>query len=197
MLRRLFAILLSLVIALVVIGFLLPATATVERDRVIDQPPEVLFEVLSDLRHFTRWTPWLDGDDPEAFRLEGPPAGVGATLVWREATEAGASRMWITAVDPMRRIDFDLEFGDNEAEGWFVIESDGLDQRVRWGMTMRFGALDLVGRYVGLMLPGLVGREYEAGLDRLDRYLEDSPGRVPELPGHLDEDMFRPSTPRQ
>jgi uncharacterized protein YndB with AHSA1/START domain len=190
MARRLFAVLLSLVVVLVVVGFLLPASAIVERDRNFEQPPEVLFEVLSDLRHFTRWTPWLDGDDPDAFRLEGPPSGVGATLVWRQATEAGASRMWITAIEPGRRIDFDLEFGENEAQGWFIIEPDGLDQQVRWGLTMRFGALDLVGRYVGLMLPGLVGREYDRGLEQLDEYLQQSPGQVPELPAGLSEEAL-------
>ena len=68
MLRRLFAVLLSLVIVLVLIGFMLPASVVIERDRSFDRPPELLFEVLSDLRHFTRWSPWLDGEDEGRFR---------------------------------------------------------------------------------------------------------------------------------
>ena len=190
MLRRLFAVLLALVIALVIIGFMLPASVVVERQHSMSNSPEVLFEVLSDLRHFAQWSPWLSGEDERAFRIEGPPAGVGATLIWREGTEAGTSRMRITAVEPDRRIEFDLEFGTNDAEGWFQIEPDSLDQQVTWGLAMQVGAFDLVGRYVGLMLPGLIGGEYTRGLQQLEAYLERSPGAVPDLPDDLDADLL-------
>lgn len=190
MLRRLFAVLLSLVIALVVIGFMLPASVVVERQHSMAHSSEVLFEVLADMRHFSQWTPWLGAEGEGTFRIEGPPAGVGATLVWREGTEAGTSRMRIVAVEPSRRIDFDLEFGDNDAEGWFLIEPEGLDQRVTWGLAMQFGALDLVGRYVGLMLPGLIGTEYDRGLQQLEEYLERTPGRVPDLSDDLDAELL-------
>lgn len=188
MLRRLFAVLLALVIALVVVGFMLPASVVVERERTMAHSPELLFEALSDIRHFAQWTPWLAAEDEGAYRIEGPPAGVGATLIWREASEAGTSRMRIATLDPYRRIDFDLEFGDNHAEGWFLIEPDGPQQRVTWGLAMQFGTLDLVGRYVGLMLPGLIGGEYARGLERLDDYLGQSPGRLPELRDDSEDD---------
>jgi len=190
MLRRLFAVLLAMVVVLVIIGFMLPASVTVERDRAFDYPPELLYEVLSDLRHFTQWSPWLDGDSPDSFRLEGPPSGAGATLIWREGADAGASRMWITALERPRRVEYDLEFGENDAEGWFLIEADGIGYRVHWGLSMQFGTLDLVGRYVGLMLPGLVGREYDNGLERLEAYLDQADGQMPELPAHLDAELF-------
>ncbi len=196
MLRRLFAILLALVILLVIVGFMLPASVTVERDRAFEQPPELLYEVLSDLRHFVQWSPWLEGAVPGAYRLEGPPSGVGATLVWREGADAGASRLWITAVEAPRRIDYELEFGDNEAEGWFRVESDGIGYRVHWGLSMQFGALDLVGRYVGLMLPGLVGREYDRGLEHLEEYIEQAGGQVPELPEDLESELFERNASR-
>ena len=190
MFRRLFAVLLALVVLLIIIGFMLPTTVTVERDRAINHSPQVLYEVVSDLRHFVQWSPWLDGNVRGDFRLEGPASGAGATLVWREGADAGASRMWITAVEPPRRVDFELEFGDNDAQGWFLIEPDGIGYRVHWGLAMQFGALDLVGRYVGLMLPGLVGREYDRGLEQLEEYLEQTPGQVPELPDELDAELF-------
>ncbi len=196
MLRRLFAVLLALVILLVVIGFMLPASVTVERDRAFDHPPEVLYEVVSDLRHFVQWSPWLDGAAPDTYRLEGAASGVGATLVWREGADAGASRMWITAVEASRRVEYELEFGDNEADGWFRIDSDGIGYRVHWGLSMEFGTFDLVGRYVGLMLPGLVGREYDNGLQRLEEYLEQAGGQVPELPPGLDGELLHRNTRR-
>lgn len=187
MIRKLFSILLALVVALIVIGFLLPTTVEVERSRVVDHRQDIVFEVLADMRHFSQWAPWLSRRSDMDWRLEGPPQGVGATLVWHETPETEASRLWIVAVDPgSQRIDMQLELGGAEADSWFkVIDAPG-GREVYWGMRMRFGALDLVGRYVGLMLPGLVGRDYRNGLERLDEYLSRSPGRVPELPEELD-----------
>lgn len=182
MLRRLFALLLAFIVVLVIVGFLLPTTVTVERSRVIDQPPDVVFEAVTDLRHFVQWSPWTSGDTALDYRLEGPSSGEGATLVWNEEREGGGGRLWIVAVDAARRVDLELELGESEATGWFTIEPGDNGQRVSWGMQMRFGALDLVGRYAGLLLPGLVGGEYRQGLERLEAYLEDSPGRLPELP---------------
>lgn len=185
MIRKLFGVLLALVVALVVIGFLLPTTVTVERSRVIDQPRPVIFDVLDDMRHFSQWAPWLARQAEPTWRLEGPASGVGSTLVWNETPQSEASRMWIVGVDRPDRIDLELELSGNRAESWFELADAAGGQEVRWGMRIRFGALDLVGRYVGLILPGLVGSDYEAGLDRLDDYLAGASGDVPDLPPDL------------
>ncbi|QOC21145.1 SRPBCC family protein [Wenzhouxiangella sp. AB-CW3] len=190
MLRRLLVILLAVVIVLVIVGFMLPRTVAVERDRVFDHPRENLFAVLSDLRHFTQWSPWLADEAPDSFRLEGRPSGIGSTLVWREEADVGASRMWITSIDPLQRIDYALEFGDRQARGWFVIEDDVDGYRVRWGMGIQSGTFDLVGRYLGLLLPGMIGRSYEEGLDDLADYLDAAGGDVPALPESLVTDFL-------
>jgi len=182
MIRKLFGILLALVVVLIVIGFLLPTTITVERARVVDHPREVVFEVLGDLRHFTQWAPWFGRQSEMSWRLEGPVQGVGAALVWNETPDSEASRLGIVGIESPKRIDMKLELGGNEADSWFLVAPVPDGHEVRWGMRIDFGALDLVGRYVGLMLPGLVGSDYREGLERLDEYLSRSPGRVPELP---------------
>src|SRR5699024_2097272 len=82
MIRKLFGVLLALVVALIVIGFLLPTTVEVERSRVVDHRQDIVFEVLGDMRHFSQWTPWLSRRSDIDWHLEGPPQGVGATLVW-------------------------------------------------------------------------------------------------------------------
>jgi len=185
MIRKLFGVLLALIVALIVIGFLLPTTVVIERERVVDHPREVIFEVLGDLRHFTQWAPWLNRHSDTSWRLEGPAQGVGATLVWNETPEAKASRLWIVGVEPPRRVDMKLELSGNEADSWLAVVDAAGGREVRWGMRIEFGALDLVGRYVGLILPGLAGSDYRKGLERLDEYLARSPGRVPALPENL------------
>ncbi len=188
MIRRLFAVLLAIVVVILIVGFMLPRQVTVERSVTIDQPAEVIFEVLSDFRHFSQWSPWHEADPDAGYRIEGPPSGVGATLVWSDEAGSGAGRLWIVGVSPNERIDMEMELGDSEVESYFRLEPDGLGQRVTWGMQVEFGVFDLTGRYIGLMLPSLIGRSYRDGLERLADYLDRTPGQVPPVPEDLEMD---------
>ena len=196
MIRRIFAVLLALVVVIIIVGFLLPRQVTVERSVVIDQPADVIFDVLNDFRHFGQWSPWHARNPDAGYRVEGPPTGRGATLVWSDEGGSGAGRLWIVDTDRPWHIDMRLELGEVESESFFRIEPEGLAQRVYWGMRMEFGAFDLTGRYIGLMLPGLIGRSYQDGLERLVEYLDTTPGSVPELPAEFadqppDDDVWR------
>lgn len=57
-----------------------------------------------------------------SWRLEGPPQGVGATLVWNETPESEASRLWIVGIDRPDRIDMTLELGGSQAASWFELD---------------------------------------------------------------------------
>lgn len=181
MLRRVFATLLGIVVLVIVVGFFLPRQVVVERSQLIDQPAEVIFEVMQDFRHFQFWSPWHEASPEAGYRLEGPDSGPGATLVWSDDGGSGAGRMWIVATERPSRIDMKMELGESELDSWFQIEPEGLGQRVSWGMRMEVGRFDLTGRYLGLMLPGLVGRSYSEGLESLAEYLSQTPGQVPPL----------------
>ena len=190
MLRRLFAVLLAIVILIILVGFMLPRTITIERDRTIDQPREVIFEVLQDFRHFSAWSPWHAANPDAGYRIEGRPAGVGAALAWSDEGGSGAGRLTIVATDPPRRIDMQMELGESENLSYFLIEPDGLGQRVTWGLQVEFNTFDLTGRYIGLLLPAMIGRSYNEGLERLEAYLAETPGRVPEPPADFIDDTF-------
>lgn len=176
MIRTAFLALLTLVAVLVIGGFFLPRETVIERERVIDQPRELVFQVLADLRHFQQWSPWFDHIPEADIRTEGIPGGIGSALVWSDERSGTSGRMWIVALSALERIDLDLELGDNEAEVHFSLaESAASGYRVAWGMRVEVGMLDLVGRYAGLLLPRLVGRDFDQGLERLERYLADMP----------------------
>ncbi len=171
LLRRTFAILLAAAVLVVLFGFLLPRTTTVERHVVIDRSPEEIFQVLADLHNFPHWVPWLERVSEDDYRFEGPETGIGSTLVWND--QAGGGRLWITDAVPSRSIDLQMELGETQSSNFFRIATvEGGKQRVTWGLQIEAERLDLVGRYMSLILPGLVGPEYERGLARLVEYLD-------------------------
>ena len=182
MLRRLLAIMLAIVITIILVGFFLPRQFTIQRSLLIEQPPEVIFAVLNDMRHFNQWSPWYARDPDAGYRVEGPEQGVGSTLVWSDEDGSGAGRLQIVESRPFEAIDLQMELGDTEADTFYQLEPGSEGTRVTWGMRVEFGTFDLTGRYIGLMLPGMIGKDYREGLERLASYLEQAGGQVPEVP---------------
>jgi len=182
MIRKLFGALLILSVALVILGFLLPGSVKVERTVTMQHPEHLIFDVLQDMRHFPEWAPWLVDRPQTAWRLEGPATGAGATLVWRETPQSDESRMWIVETQSPRWVGMKMDLAGNEFDTWYEIARGIEGQQVTWGMTARFGPVDLVGRYVGLALPYLVGRQYQKGLESLNNYLARTPGQRPPVP---------------
>ena len=182
MIRIAFVILLGLVIGLVIVGLFLPREIVIERDRVIDHPREIIFEVLQDFRHFPQWSPWFDHGPSTEFRFERPGSGIGSSMVWHEPRSDRGGRLWIVGLSRLETIEMQLELGEVDSEMTFRVDRAAEPgYRVSWTLRMEVGALDLVGRYTGLLLQRLVGRDYAEGLDRLGRYLDQTPGRVPPL----------------
>ena len=52
-----------------------------------------------------------------------------------------------------------------------MLEPEGDTTRVRWQFDTEFG-WDLLGRYVGLMLDGMIGTSYDKGLKELKARIE-------------------------
>lgn len=190
MIRTAVLMLLGIVISLVVFGLFLPREIVIERDRVIDHPREIIFEVMQDFRHFPQWSPWFDHSPNTEFRFERPGSGIGSSMSWIEPRSGRSGRLWVVGLNRLNSIEMQLELGEVESDMSFRIEQAAeFGYRVSWAMRMEVGALDLVGRYTGLLLQRLVGRDYDEGLDRLARYLDQSPGSVPPLVNADNEDL--------
>ena len=171
MLRKVFLSLLGLLLVLVVIGFLLPRQATFERSLVIDQPAAAIFDVLVDMDQFMAWSPWGEAQGIENWWVEGQRGdATGGTLVW-QGQGGQQGRLWVVSTDRPRRIDLQMELDDNVVDTFYRIEPEGFGQRVSWGMSLEFGMFDLTGRYVGQILPRMIGGSYDQGLANLAEYL--------------------------
>ena len=185
--KRILSVLLAIVLLILLVGFMLPREVTVQRSQSIEASPEAVFAVLNDLRYFNQWSPWAQRDPEASYRLEGPASGPGSTLVWDG--QGGGGRLWIVDAHRPERVDLMMELGDATVDTGFNIRaSDGASNggsEVTWTMQARFGALDLTGRYIGLMLPALVGPDYRRGLERLAAYFDAHQGQRPPVPDEL------------
>ena len=162
--------------AVVLIGFMLPHRAHVERSAVIPAPRCEVYGVLDSFRVFDRWSPWADKDPQMKVRLSGPPAGAGAYYDWSGNKSVGSGTQHIVATAPDTSIDLDLKFSgfDGASQVRYTLEPDGDNTRVTWAMDTTLGSNPLA-PYFGLLMDYTVGPDFEAGLARLKAYVEQQP----------------------
>lgn len=171
---RIAALVLGALFALLIVGgLLLPGEIRVARSIEIDVPPEQVFPLVNDLEAFNRWSPWAALDSETKFELSGPDSDVGARLSWSsDNPEVGSGSQEIVHSQFPDQVDLRVDFGPRgSAEASFELEPLEAGTKVTWSFGYQIG-YDLIGRYMGLLMDGLVGKKYEEGLARLKRLAE-------------------------
>jgi hypothetical protein len=165
---------LVVLIALGVAGaYLLPREVVVTREAVIAAPPAAVFPWVNSLQKTTEWSPWMGLDPEMSVTFEGPETGVGNVMLWTSANpDVGNGRQEITLSEPDARVESALDFGDmGTALASVSLAPEGDGTRVTWGLVTDLG-MNPIGRYMGLMMDGWIGADYEKGLALLKAKVE-------------------------
>lgn len=164
----------GLVVLLILVGLALPRHTRVAVETQIDAHPATVFALANDFRRFSLWSPWFDTDPNARIVYSGPARGVGATITWDGAI-IGTGTQTITESRPFKHIATTINPGESgEAKYWFDISGVSGGSTVTWSFETD-NDFNIVGRYFGLMLSGVVRRDYEAGLASLKELAETLP----------------------
>lgn len=159
---------------LLVVGLILPSKIHVERSIEILAPKSAVFATLNSLREFNKWSPWAKRDPTTTYTFSGPETGVGARMEWK-SKEMGDGTQEIIAVDSDQRITVALDFGEmGKATAYYALHPAEEGTSVTWGFDEDVG-MNFIGRYFGLVMDSLVGKDYEEGLATLKALLEAPP----------------------
>lgn len=168
----------GVLIALVVgAGFVLPDNAHVERAIVVNAKPATVYAVLNGFRQFNKWSPWAKLDPNAKYTVEGPMTGVGAKQSWTsEDPNVGSGSQEIIAVSPNQSVTMKLTFSDFDSDNTalYVLTPEGEGTRIVWGFDMGCRG-NIMCRYFGLMMDGMLGPDYESGLLNLQALVETLP----------------------
>ncbi len=175
-LKWLLIVVLALAGGVVGVGFMLPATAHLERSIEINSPPATAFVVLNSFKRFQDWSPWKKYDPNAIVTTSGPETGVGAKQAWA-SEETGDGSQEIIASKPYEQIDVKLVFGGFENDNYvavYKLEPVGATAtRVTWTFDAQYSSM--LGRYFGLMTDAMLGPDYEDGLANLKALVETLP----------------------
>ena len=164
----------ALILVVAVIGLFLPSRANVERDTRIGASPATVFALLNDFHQVNKWSHWLEEDPNARFDFFGPRRGVGATFAW-DGNIIGKGRQTISESVPFKRIIYDLNFEDEDtATTIFDLSEVDEETGLVGTFNMEFG-FNLVDRYIGLIIGGVIGENNEEGLASLKLMAEGLP----------------------
>ena len=166
-------VIVALVVAFTLGGFLLPSGQYVERSIVINADQAEVFSLVSDFRQFNKWSPWAEYDPDAQYEFSGPAIGVGSIMKWRsEHPNVGNGTQEIVEIQPGTMVKSKLRFDgfDTPVFTSFTLQPTENGTRVTWAFD---GNMDnILGRYMGLMMDKWVGTDYERGLANLKKLAE-------------------------
>ena len=175
MFKKILLVLVALVLIVIIGGLLLPSKVTVERSVLINRPASMVFATVNSFQLFPKWSPWQDLDPNMHQAIEGPREGVGARLVWSGNGKVGSGSDTITAFDPDRSVDTDIDFGKmGTAKARLLAEAEGKATKTTWRLTIDMGA-NPIGHYFGLTMDRTIGPDFATGLAKLKRLVEAMP----------------------
>jgi effector-binding domain-containing protein len=174
--RKILMALAATAVLLIAVGFLLPATAHVERSTVIDAPTCTVFTLVNGFKSFNQWSPWFELDPNARYTFHGPEYGAGSRVSWvSDNPNVGSGSQTVTGSEPNKTVLLALDFGpQGAAKAFFNLNSEGPTTRVTWGFDTDFG-YNLFSRYFGLFFNSMIGADFEKGLAGLKRLAEGLP----------------------
>ncbi|MBI1933650.1 MAG: SRPBCC family protein [Ignavibacteriales bacterium] len=171
-LKILLKVIIVIIVLFLVVALFLPSEYKVERSIEINQPVEVVYNYVADFNNFYKWNPWTPFEPGHKVVVTGDSAAVGQKYFW-EGKTIGSGEMVFTELKPYSLIKADIEFltpqhGTGKVD--FVFVPNGNSTKFSWSIS---GDADyLVGRYMGLMMDMILGKNFEDGAKTLKEKCE-------------------------
>ncbi len=171
-LKRLLIAIGLLIAVLVAIAFVLPNQFNVARSATINAPAEKIYPLIATSRQWENWAVWKQRDPNMKIEYAGPESGIGAKWSWESKSE-GSGEMEFTSAEPNKLLGYSLVFKDfnTTSTGTLSLEPDGGGTKITWSFVGEAGN-DPMMRYMGLMMDGIIGNDFEAGLANLKALAE-------------------------
>lgn len=157
----------AVIAALIVAPYVLPSSKTVARTATIEAPAEDIYPLLASSTGFQTFNPYKAKDPNLNIEFMGPEQGVGAAFKFEG--KDGKGTQTIVALQEDRSVTMEIDLGPmGKPVTTFTLLPKGDKTEVTWSTKSDFG-MNPIGRVFGLFLDGMLGPDYEQGLDLLNQ----------------------------
>lgn len=164
---------LVLIVIFLVVALFLPSKTYMEESIVINKPASLVYKQVNNFKNWEPWSPFQANDTTMVTSYEGPQQGAGAMLKWTSA-KGGSGYMKITESVPYEKVISELDFGIPGAVNIFKLNEESGVTKVTWAVDIpKLGYP--AGRYIGMMMPGMMKPVFIQGLEKLKEIVENMP----------------------
>lgn len=179
--KKFLIILVILIGIILLIPALMPKNFSVERQVVINKPPEMVFPFVKSLRGQDEWSVWGSMDPDMKKEYRGVDGTVGFVSAWEGNEDVGKGEQEITAIEENKRVDFQLRFMEPwEAtnNAWMTVdEAPGGGTTVKWGISGNM-PYPMNAMMLFFNMEENIGKDFDQGLLNLKQIIE----ALPEIP---------------
>ena len=159
-----------LIVLLLIVIAMRPATFSVSRSATMAATPAAIFSQVNDFRKWENWSPWAKIDPDCKNTFGGPASGKGSKFAWDGNKNVGAGNMEIVESAPNDHIRIRLEFSRPFAsvnDTLFTFKPVGDKTNVTWTMS---GKNNFMGKAFSLIMncDKMVGPQFEKGLASME-----------------------------
>jgi hypothetical protein len=174
--KRLFLLILSVVVMILIFGLFAPRKFNVERSIQISQPKDSVYQYLKFLKNQDQFSVWSRQDPKMKKTYTGQDGIVGFVSTWESKDKnVGTGSMELIKLTPGERIDMHIRFKvpfENEDDAYFETSSINEENtRVIWGFKGNtpypWNALAYL-----LNFDDMIGKDLDGGLKKLKSVLE-------------------------
>jgi ribosome-associated toxin RatA of RatAB toxin-antitoxin module len=172
MLKKILIFIGALIVLLLILAMFLPSSYRVERSTTINAPAEKVYNQVADFSNYMNWNPWTKMDPEAKNTVSENSKGVGAVWSW-EGKKVGKGSLTIEKAVENKSLETKLVFTaprQDEGKGYWTFEETDGKTKVTWAMEGELGYP--VGRFMGLMMEGMLGDSFEEGLTNIKEIVE-------------------------
>jgi hypothetical protein len=175
-LKGVLLVILGIVILALVVALFVKKEYAVERQITINKPEPVVFEFIKHIRNQDQYSVWNSMDPAMKKSYTGTDGTVGFISAWESKNKnVGKGEQEITKIVEEDRIDMKLRFKEPfeaEDDAYMATEAAGADQtNVKWGFKGKMAyPMNLMLLFIDM--EGMLGKDLQAGLDKLKVVLE-------------------------
>ncbi len=177
MIRKVFLFLAALLALLIVVGLMLPNKMTVERSIRIAASPITIYRALDNFEKYALWSPWHD--ESMSYESLGSEHGAGAILNW-QSERKGEGQIEIVEANAYKNISMRMSFAEQgDVQTNFIMEASDRGTLLRWQYEWDLAEIEnpfyrITGRYMALLMDDWIATDFDRGLERIKRLLENT-----------------------
>ncbi len=168
---RIILVAILIVVAIVLItAIFLPSQYHIERQTIINAPVDTVFALVSDYHHWLEWNPWSQMDSQAEHTIRGE--GIGSSWQWN-GDKIGRGKLTLEKIKENQFIQSELVFlspNEMHADDFWYFKSQDQRTLTIWAQEGRLSYP--LGRIMGLFLDGMIGPDFERGLNNLRQLAE-------------------------